>query len=126
MIAAPTEQPNGTVFWITRRPDIFWEQCAPCEEVLAGPFLNQCDAFGMVRIVRSWMATVDPVAATRPMGVLALRPTLTDRPDIHPRFERSNGECIIHDGGTRIPARWILAHAGERRESLEGLRSPGF
>ena len=126
MIVKPSQQPVGTIFYVTRRPDIFWEMCAPCEEVLAGPFEDQEHALSMVKTVRSWLHNVSPIDAAVPMGVLALRPGLTDRPAIQPRFERQNGECIIHAAGTRLEANWILCHAQERRESLERRISPGF
>jgi len=126
MITMPSEQPIGSIFYITRRPDIFMECCAPCEEVLAGPFDDMREAMRMTPIVRGWLKNLDPWAAIGGMGILCFRPTLTNRPEITPRFDRSTGECILRAGGTRLPATWILQHAAERRESLSGHVAAGF
>jgi len=131
MITMPSDQPIGSQFYVTRRPDIFMEFCAPCEEILAGPYADQAEAFRMTPIVREWLRAIDPYAAMVPMGVLCLRPTLTDRPDIEPMFNRSEGEVLTVEqvrpgGGTRLSAVWILKHAAERCESYNRPIASGF
>ncbi|UCC32182.1 MAG: hypothetical protein JSU86_07845 [Phycisphaerales bacterium] len=121
MITVPSEQPAGTTYYVTRRPDIFWEQCAPCEEILAGPFDAQSEAFRHVPIVRSWGDYVEP------MGVLAVRPTCLSLGTLTPRYERDGlGGVRINDQPTRLSAETIRRVAVERRESLERAPAPGF
>ena len=127
MITVPSEQPEGTRFWVTRRPDVFIEWGPPCEEILAGPFASFDEAARMRPTVRGWMQSLGlALEANAPMGVLAIRPTCTLEQPVQPRFERVNGECQINEAPTRLTAQWILQHAAERRESLGGYVAPGF
>ena len=124
VITSPSEQAAGTRFFVTRRPDIFWEQCPLCEEVLAGPFDTAKEAMEVAPDVRSWCGSIGLYPA--PVGVLAIRPTCSSAGEIAPRFGRRGMQEPIVDNPTRFSADWIRAHAAERYESLSGHVAPGF
>ncbi|MCZ7633457.1 MAG: hypothetical protein M5U20_08240 [Phycisphaerales bacterium] len=118
MITAPNEQPPGTRFYVTRRPDIFWEQCAPCEEFVAGPYDTMDEAMAACTVARSQLERMGLFGA---VGVFAARPGWTPPRPIVCRFPRGGdgrGGVVQNEQPTRLYRDEILRCAVERRESL--------
>lgn len=128
MIVKPQPQPDGTVFFITRRPDVFIEFCAPCEEVVAGPFESFDEASSLTPVARGQL---DRMGLIGQVGILAMRPGIQARlmPGIRARFPRQSGGdgSVVHDESpTRFSADEIRAMAVERHEPLDQPSAPGF